>query len=276
MNAAQLLPPAVQRLRAAGVADPMGDARRLLAFALDVAPGRLTLLLYDPVPDGAADRFEAAIFARENHQPVAQIIGHRLFYGREFLVTSDVLDPRPETEISVLAALARPANRILDMGTGSGCLLFSLLAEWPEACGVATDISAPALAVARENAERLGLRDRAAFQQCSWAEDVEGQFDLILSNPPYISAAEMQDLAPDVLKWEPDLALSPGGDGLDAYRALIPQAAHHLEPQGRLILEIGPSQAAAVIELGQAAGLVHIGLHKDLDGRDRSLEFSQL
>ena len=272
-TAAAALAGAVRQLAEAGIADPARDARRLLAHALDVPMGRLTLALAEPMPTAAAARFAAAIAERARHRPVSQITGRRSFWGREFLVTADTLDPRPETETLIAAALARPAARILDLGTGTGCILLTLLAEWPEAEGVGIDASAPALDVARRNATALGFAERARFALGDWAAGLAERFDLIVSNPPYIAADEIAGLAPDVRDWEPMLALSPGGDGLDAYRTLLPQAAALLEPGGRVLVEIGAAQGPAVAAIGRAAGLAPAIL-PDLDGRDRVVSFA--
>jgi release factor glutamine methyltransferase len=158
---------------------------------------------------------------------------------------------------------------VLDLGTGSGAILLTLLAERPLATGLATDLSPAALAVATGNAEALGLATRANFACGSWFAPVTGLFDLIVSNPPYIAADEMADLSPDVLNWEPHLALTPGGDGLAPYRAIAAGAAAHLAPGGRLMVEIGPSQGAAVRGFFAEAGLVTPTILPDLDGRDR-------
>jgi len=260
---------AVPRLQAAGIADAARDARVLLAYAMGIAADRLTLHLPDTLSSDAAAAFEAALVARINRQPVAQITGGRLFWGRRFKVTQDTLDPRPETEILVEEALRCPFSDLVDLGTGTGCILLSCLAEMPQAQGIGTDVSAAALAVATENACALGLEGRVRLIRSDWFSDVAGQFDLIVSNPPYIAADEMLGLSPEVLNWEPHLALSPGGDGLDAYRAIAMGAPAHLRAGGRLLLEIGPTQAAAVSALLSAQGLLNIRTLNDLDGRDR-------
>jgi release factor glutamine methyltransferase len=260
---------ATRALRAAGIPDPARDARHLMAHALGVAMGRLTLLGPDPLPAQAASRFDAAVAARRARQPVAQIVGGREFYGRRFRVTRDVLDPRPDTETLVAAALDVPFARVLDLGTGTGAILLSLLAERREATGLGVDVSEPACAVARGNAQALGLAARAEIKVSDWLGAVTGGFDLIVSNPPYIAAAEMPDLAPDVRDWEPHGALTDGGDGLAAYRLIAAQAPAHLRPGGWLMVEIGPTQGAAVLALFQAAGLDRTQVIPDLDGRDR-------
>lgn len=272
MTAAEALRAAVGRLRAAGVEDAPGDARRLLAHALGVAPDRVTILLPDALAPAAAAAFDAAVAARARRQPVAQITGRRAFFGHEFRVTPDTLDPRPETEILVAAALERPFGSILDLGTGTGCILLSCLAAMPAASGIGTDRSEAALAVARANAADLGLAGRARLVRSDWFAGVPGRFDLIVSNPPYIAEAEIADLAPEVRDWEPRAALTPGGDGLDAYRAIAAGARARLVPGGRILLEIGPTQGPAVRDLLRAAGLDGVAIRRDLDGRDRVVE----
>ncbi|HMO09876.1 MAG TPA: peptide chain release factor N(5)-glutamine methyltransferase [Paracoccaceae bacterium] len=265
----QALVAAAARLAAAGVPDPQRDARLLLAHTLGLPPDRMVLL-----PDrgiGPADdrRIEAAVAARAARQPVAQILGRRAFWRHDFRVTPDVLDPRPETEVLVAQALKEPFARVLDLGTGSGAILLSLLADMPGATGLGTDTSEAALAVAGGNARALGLADRAAFRHADWFAGVAGRFDLIVSNPPYLAEDEIVGLAPEVRDWEPRQALTPGGDGLDAYRAIAAGSPAHLAPGGRLMVEIGPTQGAPVAALLVAAGLAGIAVLPDLDGRDR-------
>ena len=260
---------AVARLAQAGIDSATTDARALLAHAMGLAPDRLTLHLPDRMTEQAQAAFDAALTARETRQPVAQIIGHRLFWNHRFKVTPDTLDPRPETEILVAEALRQPFAKLLDLGTGTGCILLSCLAAMPMAAGVGADVSAAALAVARENADALGLTARARLIQSDWFAQIEGRFDLITSNPPYIAADEMAALAPDVRLYEPHLALTPGGDGLAAYRAIALGAPARLLPGGRLLLETGPAQGAAVSALLAAQGLEQIRILPDFDGRDR-------
>lgn len=269
MIAAAALAAATARLRAAGVADPGRDARLLLAHALGIAPDRVLLALPDPLSEAVAARLDTLIAARAARQPVSQIIGRRSFFGRDFRVTRDVLDPRPETEGVIEAALAQPFGRVLDLGTGSGAILLTLLAERPEATGLGVDISPAALAVARANAADLGLTTRAGFLLSDWLDGVTGRHDLIVANPPYIAEAEMPGLAPEVRDWEPPLALTPGGDGLGAIRRIAAAAGAHLHPGGRIFIEIGAGQGAAVLALLTAGGFDAGAILCDLDGRDR-------
>jgi release factor glutamine methyltransferase len=247
---------AVRRLSEAGVPDPQRDARRLHDWALRQGPDAQ-----------AAERFAGAIDRRAARVPVSRIMGTRAFWRHDFAISDDVLDPRPDTETLVELALAAPFDRVLDLGTGSGCILLSLLSERPGASGTGTDISDAALATARQNAARLGV-EGATFLRSDWFADVTGRYDLIVSNPPYISEADYAALAPEVLH-DPRLALTPGGDGLSPYRAIAARAPSHLTSGGRLMVEIGHDQGSAVAALFQAAGLVEVTVHPDINGKDR-------
>ena len=269
MTGAEALSAATGRLTEAGIDGAARDARRLLAHAMGITPDRVTLILRDVMEPDAVAAFEALVERRAAREPVSQITGRRAFYGRDFRVTRDTLDPRPETELLVAAALERPFVKMLDLGTGTGCILLSCLAGMPFATGTGTDISEAALAVAAENAGALGLARRARFQRADWFAGVAGRYDLIVSNPPYIAEDEMAALAPEVRDWEPRGALTPGGDGLDAYRAIAAGAGARLMAGGRLVLEIGPTQGAAVAALLQRQGFAEPEIRPDLDGRDR-------
>jgi len=271
---AEVISRAAARLAGAGVAAPERDARLLYRWAANLDGVALSAALGDPATPCEVDRFERAVVAREGRAPVSHITGKREFWGRSFRVTPAVLDPRPETEALVAAALeGPPAGHVLDLGTGSGCILLTLLAEWPEARGVGVDISAAALDVAAQNARSLGVNGRAGLVSGDWCAGLAGefgeQFGLIVSNPPYIAADELAGLAPEVRNHEPLAALSPGGDGLDAYRRIAAGVGPLMAPDGRLLLEIGPRQAAAVERILTDAGLVLTAVLPDLDGRDR-------
>lgn len=268
MSAALALRDGIAALREAGVEDAPRDARLLMAKAMGVPADRLTLHLQDDLSAAARQVFDALVKARATRQPMAQILGERLFWGRSFEVTRDTLDPRPETEVLVAEALKQPFVTMLDMGTGSGCILISCLLEMPGASGLGTDISEAALRVAARNAERHNLT-RVRFHPSDWFRAVPDLFDLIVANPPYIAEAEMPGLSPEVRDWEPKAALTPGGDGLGPYRAIAAGAGAHLLPGGRILLEIGPSQGAAVAGYLSKQGLANVRVLKDLDGRDR-------
>ncbi|MGI1661299.1 peptide chain release factor N(5)-glutamine methyltransferase [Palleronia sp. KMU-117] len=274
LTVGQALVQATRRLAAAGVEGASRDARWLLAWALGTPPERLTLALPEPMTSDTAARFDIAIARRVTHEPVSHITGRRLFWGREFAVDRDVLDPRPETEVLVELALAEPFERVLDLGTGTGCILVTLLAERPEAIGTGTDISAAARSHAWGNAVRHRVSDRVEILASDWFRPLDdrgiaGRFDLVVSNPPYIAAAEMAGLSRDVREHEPRLALTDEGDGLSAYRAIAAGVEKVLAPGGRVLVEIGPAQARAVAAMFRQAGLDDVAVHPDLDGRDR-------
>tara|TARA_R100000789_G_scaffold82941_1_gene78392 strand:+ start:442 stop:1299 length:858 start_codon:yes stop_codon:yes gene_type:complete len=261
---------AVRRLEAEGIEGAAGDARALLAGAVGLARDRLTLHLGEDLDAAALARFEAMIARRAAREPVAKILGRRVFWGREFEVTADVLDPRPETECLIAEALAGPKPlTLLDLGTGSGILAVTLLAEWPDAGGVATDVSDAALDVATRNAARHGVAGRLTLSRSDWFARVAGVFDLIVSNPPYIAAAEMAGLMPEVREHDPRGALTDEADGLTAYRAIAAGAGAHLSPGGRLMVEIGWKQGPAVADLLCAEGFDAVTIRPDLEGRDR-------
>ncbi len=242
-------------LREAGLERPQLEARLLLAHASGIEPERLLATLEEPA-DVAA--YEALLRRRAGREPVALIVGAREFWSLRFEVSADTLIPRPDSEAVVEAALAATdrdaAPAVLDLGTGTGCLLLAVLSERPHAWGVGVDRAPGAAALAARNARALELASRASFVCADWAAPVAGAFDLVLCNPPYIESAEVSALMPDVAAFEPRLALDGGADGLDAYRLLIPQLARLLAPGGTAVFELGAGQAAAVAGLGRRAG----------------------
>lgn len=262
----------VRELTAAGIENAAGDARLLLAHALEIAPDRVLLMLDQAISASALTRLDQSVAARLERKPVSHILGRRNFWGRDFVVTGDVLDPRPETETLIDLALQTPFSRVLDLGTGSGCILLTLLVETPGTTGMGVDISAEALEIAVQNRDALDLARPAIFARSDWFEKVVGQFDLIVANPPYIALPEMAGLQPEVLRWEPMAALTPGVSGLEAYEIIALETDEYLLPGGRVLLETGPKQAAAVSGLFQSAGLELVRVHSDMDGRDRVVE----
>ncbi|MEE2809655.1 Protein-N(5)-glutamine methyltransferase PrmC, methylates polypeptide chain release factors RF1 and RF2 [Tritonibacter mobilis] len=268
-TAAQAMVAATARLRAAGVDDPARDARVLLAHAARIEAARVTLIAPEELSHEVAERYDQLISLRAIRVPVSHLIGERDFYGRRFKVSADVLDPRPETETLIEAALSEPFERVLDLGVGSGCILVTLLAEQQGALGLGVDLSEAACLQASANAVLHRVEARADIRQSDWFSAVKGQFDLIVSNPPYIALNEMDDLSEEVREHEPQMALTDGADGLSAYRLICAGLGRHLAQGGRVLVEIGPTQGAAVAEMMRAAGLVEVTVLPDLDGRDR-------
>ena len=267
-DVAAALRDAAQRL--AAVSDtPRLDAELLMAHALGVE--RQALLL-DPSRFERPDSFANLVALRMKHEPVAYILGYRDFWTIRIGVGPGVLIPRPDSETLIEAAVqyfgAAGPQRILDLGTGPGTLLFAALSEWPAASGLGVDVSDIALDYANENALALGLENRTHLMLGNWADQVDGQFDLILCNPPYI--ADSEELMPDVAGHEPAGALFAGADGLDDYRRIVPDLPRLLAPGGAAILEIGFSQHMLVRELAEAAGF-SVACRQDLGGRDRAL-----
>lgn len=257
-------------LRDAGVPGPERDARLLLAEALSLPVSRLTLEPDWEVSDQEVEEFHSFLARRAAREPVSRILGRRQFWGRDFEVTPDVLDPRPETETLIAEALkGAPPKRLIDLGCGSGIIGVTLLAEWPVAEGVCCDVSLPCLEVTKRNAQTHGVADRLSLLKSDWFSAIDGCFDLIVSNPPYITDDEMAHLDPDVALHDPHLALTPGGDGLAPYCVLAEAAIKRLLPGGALLVEIGWKQGADVAALFETAGLEEIEIVMDLAGRDR-------
>nr|WP_231708452.1 peptide chain release factor N(5)-glutamine methyltransferase [Sphingomonas populi] len=258
---------------ARGLADvsptPRLDAELLIAHALGIT--REALLL-NHLDDPAPDAFAPLLARRLNHEPIAYITGRRAFWTIELAVGPGVLVPRADSETLIEAAIehfdARPPARILDLGTGPGTLLLAALDHWPQATGLGVDASAQALDYARRNARDLGMATRADFRLGDWAAGIEGAFDLILANPPYIGMHET--LPREVRDHEPGAALFAGEDGLADYRAIVPQLAPLLAAGGAAILEIGATQADAVSHLLVAAGFA-VTVRRDLAGHARAL-----
>jgi release factor glutamine methyltransferase len=264
-----------RRLR--DVADnPRLEARLLLAHALGLTRADL---IRDPHRHIEAGAFDELLARRLGHEPLAHILGRREFWSLEFQVSPATLIPRPDSETLIEAALAHyaaapPPRQILDLGTGTGCLLLALLHEFPAAFGIGVDIAPEAARLARRNANQIGLADRAAFVGGDWTNALNGRFDLVISNPPYIPAADIPGLMPEVALHEPRRALDGGADGCDAYRTILHDLAHRLLPGGAAILELGAGQAAAVSALAQQAGFA-ASLHLDLAGIQRAIVLSR-
>lgn len=268
-TAAVAMATATAKLRAAGVPDPARDARILLAHAASVDAARVTLIAPEEIAPEISERYEHLISLRAVRVPVSHLVGERAFYGRGFKISREVLDPRPETESLIEAALAQPFERVLDLGTGSGCILVTLLAERESTTGVAVDLSEGACLQASANAVLHGVQARTQVLQSDWFDAVEGRFDLIVSNPPYLAQAEMADIAPELALHEPAMALTDGADGLSVYRLIAGRAQEYLSAQGLVMAEIGWKQGPEVHAIFKAAGWADVAILPDLDGRDR-------
>jgi release factor glutamine methyltransferase len=262
-------------LQAAGIESAALDARLLVAAALDARVESVIAWPERAVPTEAVVRLGALVQRRVAREPMAYILGRREFWSLDFAVTPATLTPRPDSETLVSAVLGAVPDgqatlRLVDFGVGTGCLLLSLLSELPSAHGLGIDRDPATVDVARTNALRLNLVDRASFAQGDWGCGLSGPFDVVVSNPPYIATADLATLGPE-LGYEPRLALDGGTDGLDAYRALIPDAARLLRAGGLIALEIGAGQASQVQQLLTASGFSPVEAHKDLAGVVRCL-----
>lgn len=283
-------------LRRAGVETAELDARVLLIEALGIDHATLIMSPRELVPAEVRQRFKGMITQRLQGVPVSRILGFREFYGHRLAVSDETLDPRPDTETVVERCLQiadlmgwdggkRPdgeALKIIDLGTGSGAIILSLLHALPSAWGCGIDLSQDALGTAQANASTLRLSDRLSLACGNWADAFFGQVDVIVSNPPYIGTHDIAGLAPEVRIYDPAAALDGGPDGLDAYRRIVPSASRLLNPGGWLIVEIGASQAKDVVALFRMAGFVaHPAIPEighDLGGRDRvvSMQLAQM
>jgi release factor glutamine methyltransferase len=262
------------RLEAAGVEGPVIDARLLVEAASGASRVDIITDPHRLLTDEQALTLESLVSRREKREPVSHILGVRGFWKIMLKVTPDVLTPRPDTESLLDVLLPRiPVDRavsVLDLGVGSGAILLAILSERPAARGLGVDVSAEAVAVARENAANLGLASRVALLRGDWTAGLAFEsFDVVVANPPYIATGDLGDLAPEVRDHEPRLALDGGYDGLEAYRAIAPQIMRVLRPDGVFAVEIGLGQAAAVQALFQDAGAMSVSVHNDLTDRQR-------
>jgi release factor glutamine methyltransferase len=269
------------QLARAGIEGAGGDVRRLAAAALGVSGAAVLMEPERMLTTAELQLLRAFVERRMQHEPVSRILGERDFYGRSFAISPATLDPRPDSETLIVAALeiareegwmSRPI-RILDVGTGSGCLLLTLLCELPQAAGLGTDISAAALDTASLNAGRLGVDRRVTWLRADDLESIAGQFHMLVANPPYVRTAEIPGLEPEVRNFDPTQALDGGPDGLAMYRRLVPRIADVTPFGGWVVLEVGHDQAADVAALlaSKEAGMdvARIRIHHDVAGRRR-------
>ena len=265
-----------RRLAAAGVDTSGLDARLIVMHATGMTHVELLREPERILSPGEAETVSRCAGRRAAREPLARILGHWNFFGLEFSLSAETLVPRPETEMVVEAGIELLAGvhapLIADAGTGSGCILLALLHALPQASGTGTDQSAMAVDTARKNARALGLDGRARFATTNWLDGINGVFDLVVSNPPYVMSGDIAGLEPEVRLHDPPAALDGGRDGFDAYRILIPQVAERLKPGGWLVMETGSGQHNMVTSLLQDAGLVNIGTGRDMAGHERIIQ----
>ena len=269
------LTPTIQAFTQAGIDTPQLDAQLLMAHVLGITREALLMRGQGEVMTPAQTvAFEALVARRLAREPMAQILGKKEFWGLDFEVTKDTLMPRPDSETlieSLLSTIDHRPSTILDLGTGTGCLLLSALKEFPQARGLGVDISEAALKVARRNAAALGLENRAEFKKSDWTSEINAVWDVVISNPPYIPEEEIPHLAPEVARYEPRLALDGGRDGLDCYRTITRFLPNILAKNGVCVLEVGAGQADAVASLAVAKGLYVAEIRADLAGIPRCI-----
>jgi release factor glutamine methyltransferase len=270
----EALTQACRTLDRAGVESARMEARLLMRFVLNIS---LEALLMDGsrvLTEQDKMQFDDLVVLRAERRPMSQVLGFREFWGMNFCVTGDTLTPRPDSETLISALLQQKPQRgqalkILDLGTGTGCLLLSALSEYPQASGLGVDISDAALAIAERNAASLGLKNRALFKKSDWNSEINGVWDVILSNPPYIPTEEIPKLSPEVATYEPQAALDGGSDGLNCYLRISRFLPNILAKEGVALLEVGAGQAKDVARLVSEQGLNIADITRDLAGIER-------
>ncbi|MDD3371520.1 MAG: peptide chain release factor N(5)-glutamine methyltransferase [Alphaproteobacteria bacterium] len=277
-----LIDDAVAKLSAAGIKDPLVNVHVLAAHALGISQTSLLRKKDRLLADDEASRIRGLIERRAKRQTYARIVGTGDFFGLPFDLNEATIEPRPDTETLIFAALAkknlpfrlfhRRSLRILDLGTGSGCLLLTLLHALPYASGVGVDIAPRAVEQARANAKKLGLAKRASFRTGNWDEGIEEKFDIVVSNPPYVPTEEILKLTPAIRDHEPHAALDGGKDGMAFYRSMIPGLPQRLKNGGLLVLEIGFTQGYEIKYLLRKAGFSDIEVHRDAGEFDRCID----
>lgn len=271
---------AANKLKKVGVKTPLLDARLLLQYVLGITYEELLISATRILTVAEIEIYAQLIIQRSTREPVSKILGIKEFWSLDFKVTKDTLDPRPDSETLIHEVLEnfkdkeRPL-KILDLGTGSGCLVITLLTEYKNATAVAVDKSSEALKVASENAEYHKLSDRIEFIESDWLENVEGEFDVIISNPPYIKKEAIDFLAAEVRLYDPLMALDGGEDGLDIYRFLTPKIAEHLNSHGKCFYEIGEWQEEPITQMIEENGYELNNVQKDLAGIPRIISFNK-
>ncbi len=277
LKLADYLRQAQSQLAEANVENPFLDVRILAAKALDLDRAQLLSEMDRLLSANEVSQLQTLVDRRSTREPVGRILGRREFWSLSFGLNEATLEPRPDSEtlieetVSLLKDRQNDFLRFLDLGSGTGCLLLSLLKEFPNSTGLGIDCALRAIQQAETNAQHLGLAERAFFRDGNWLDNVEENFDVIISNPPYVKRGDIQNLMPEVRFHDPFLALDGGEDGLEIYRLLVPQLPERLKPSGLAVLEIGQGQAMVVTELFKQAGFLNITSHNDLSGTARCL-----
>lgn len=271
---------AIADFKDAGITTASLDARVLLGVVLEVPANNIVLHMDDVLSGHQHEMFMVMVQRRCKREPVSKILGTREFWGLSFFVTENTLDPRPDSEALIEAILELGLDleaplRVLDLGTGTGCLLLTILHLFKNASGLGIDRSLDALAIAGKNAKNLGLENRASFKQSSWFEEVNGRFDLIISNPPYIPKGDIAELEPEVKDFDPIIALSGGADGLACYNSIIPASVDYMAEGAFIALEHGEGQSACIQEMLKLVQLQVITQKQDLAGLDRCVVASK-
>ena len=269
MKLQKVLADATFKLSRSGIDGAARDARILTAYSLEVPMSQLSLKINEQVSEKIISKLEQLILRRINREPISKILERREIWGRTFSINKNVLDPRGDTETLIDFVIDKPVKSVLELGTGSGAIAVTLACEWKEANVTATDISEDALSLAERNAEKFNVKNEINFLKSDWFDAVEGLFDLIIANPPYIGLMEQRAISPEVINYDPEIALFAGSDGLDAYKKIIPSLSKFLNPEGFVVLEIGASQSNQVKELMNSSGFFDLKTVKDLSGKDR-------
>ena len=269
MKLKEVLADTAIKLSKSGIEGAARDARILTAFAFEIPISELSLKINEQVSGKITSKLEKLILRRIDREPVSKILGRREFWGRSFSISENVLDPRADTETLIDFVIEKLVKSVLELGTGSGAIAITLACEWKEVQVTAIDISEDALSQAKLNAENFNVQNKIHFLKSDWFETVRGSFDLIISNPPYIGLVEQDEIAAEVIKYDPQIALFAGRDGLEAYKRIIPNLAKFLNPNGLVVLETGASQSNQVKNMMNAVGLIDAKIVKDLSGKDR-------
>ena len=259
------------KLSHSGIESAARDARVLTAYALEVPISDLSLKINDKVSANIISKLEKLILRRINREPISKILGRREFWGRTFSINKNVLDPRGDTETLIDYVIEKPVKKVLELGTGSGVIAVTLACAWKEVQVTAVDISEDALLLAQINAEKFNVENKIQFLKSDWFENVEGIFDMIISNPPYIGWVEQDKVSAEVKKYDPEIALFAGYDGFDAYKKIIPSLSKFLNKDGLVVLEIGATQSSKVKDIMNSSGFFGIEIIKDLSGKERAV-----